>query len=450
MSDAYLDALAPVIREFASVLRTHRADALATEPHAIDRVVLESLRVLGRGTSQELFEDAARAAVEAAKARARASGTKLHVERSPTIAFMSIFGRIEVASPYLRVAGSRRKDPSRPFVDDPPSGKRPVNEALRVRSGGSTAQLKRVLTDFGVDASFERASEKVKEHYGLEIHRTTVRRTVLKQGQAAEFVASCRETDFAPDGPAGSPVLVEMDGSCVRTGSLAPSGTGELTPKRKLPKRKRTTEWRDLRLGFVRKLDGEETKFVGGILPLAAVADRLRSEAVELGWTRSTVAVRVTDGGHGVRESLDRVFPVGVHILDRPHLHHHLFEAAEAMGLDATRARETVADWSARLARGEVDHVIAVLAKHAGPGEERTTQLARYLDRFRDAVLYEEFERLGYPIGSGEIESAHKGQVQARMKLPGTWWTPDNANLVLALRLCRTNGRWEDHWREAA
>lgn len=452
VSDPYLDALVPVIHEFVSVLRAHRRDTLEAAPHAIDRVVLQALRDVGRGAAQALFEDAARDAVEAARARARASGKKLYLERLLSIAFRCLFGPITVVSPYLKPPGSRPLDPNRPFDEEPPTaGMRPVNDALRVRSGGSTVAVKRALADFGVDVSFDRAAAKVKEHYGLDIHRTTVRRAVLQQGRTAEFVASGRELDFPPEtSMTGPPVLVEMDGSCVRTGSFEPANTGDVTPKRRLPKRKRTTEWRDLRLGFVRHLDGDKAVFVGGILPLSAVADRLRSEAMELGWTRSTIAVRVTDGGHGVRESLDRVFPTGVHILDRPHLLQHLFEAAEAMKLEAPRAREAVADWAARLARGEVDQLIASFTEYRGPGEARTGQLAGYLTRFRDAVLYEEFQRLGYPIGSGEIESAHKGHVQARMKLPGTWWTPENANRVLALRLCRENGRWDEHWAAAA
>ena len=76
--------------------------------------------------------------------------------------------------------------------------------------------------------------------------------------------------------------------------------------------------------------------------------------------------------------------------------------------------------------------------------------LAGYLNRFADAVNYDELGRLGYPIGSGEIESAHKGAVQQRLKLPGTWWTVDGANGVLALRLLRANGRWDEYWRAAA
>src|SRR5258708_5275765 len=40
----------------------------------------------------------------------------------------------------------------------------------------------------------------------------------------------------------------------------------------------------------------------------------------------------------------------------------------------------------------------------------------------------------GLPIGSGEIESAHKSLIQRRVKIPGAWWQLDNADYMIALR----------------
>lgn len=449
MTEPYPDALEPVIVALVNIVRSrHWEDG----PQWLDQSVQTVLRDVGLAVAQRLFADAARQAIEDAKSDMRARGWEFHIERSPSVTFQCLFGPVSVVSPYLRP--SEPPPPvsnDTPFLEDtPPRGLRPVNDALGVRGGGKTPRLQRVVADFGLDNSFEVAANKLKEHYGLELHRTSIRRTTLKQGEAAEWNA--RSRPHAPDWgrEPGPPLLVEMDGSCVRTGELVPSGTAAITPKRKLPKRKRTTAWRDLRLAFVRRLDGREAVFVGGILPLDEVADRLRDEAGNFGWTKETVTVHVTDGGHGVREALDRAFPSGVHILDRPHLHHHLFEAAHAMGLADDEAKRHVLDWSRRLARGQADTVIADFAAYEGRGEERVAQLAGYLDRFRTSVRYEEFERLGYPTGSGEIESAHKGQVQARLKLRGTWWTCTNANRLLALRLCRANGRWDEHWKNAA
>ena len=52
----------------------------------------------------------------------------------------------------------------------------------------------------------------------------------------------------------------------------------------------------------------------------------------------------------------------------------------------------------------------------------------------------------GRPIGAGEIESAHRYIVQKRLKLPGAWWTPANAENILALRVNRAKDEWQGYW----
>ena len=54
------------------------------------------------------------------------------------------------------------------------------------------------------------------------------------------------------------------------------------------------------------------------------------------------------------------------------------------------------------------------------------------------------------PIGSGEVESAHRYTIQKRLKLPGAWWTSSNAQAMLNLRCLRANHRWDDYWQHAA
>lgn len=47
----------------------------------------------------------------------------------------------------------------------------------------------------------------------------------------------------------------------------------------------------------------------------------------------NTSVYAVADGGNGLREALSQQFPKLTFILDRPHLKHHLYKGAEAMGL---------------------------------------------------------------------------------------------------------------------
>ena len=66
---------------------------------------------------------------------------------------------------------------------------------------------------------------------------------------------------------------------------------------------------------------------------------------------------------------------------------------------------------------------------------------------------YPKYERLGYYIGSGAIESAHRTVVQKRMKLSGHRWTINGAQRILNLRVLNMSGRWKvvtDYLRNAA
>jgi len=65
-----------------------------------------------------------------------------------------------------------------------------------------------------------------------------------------------------------------------------------------------------------------------------------------------------------------------------------------------------------------------------------------------DQLDYQGAPAQGLPIGSGEIESAHRSIVQQRLKRPGAWWAPDNAAAMLALGVARANGKWSAHWQD--
>ena len=55
---------------------------------------------------------------------------------------------------------------------------------------------------------------------------------------------------------------------------------------------------------------------------------------------------------------------------------------------------------------------------------------------------YDEYLRLGYGIGSGAVESAHKQVVQARFRQAGMRWSEAGARRLLALRWLLRNDQW--------
>jgi hypothetical protein len=47
---------------------------------------------------------------------------------------------------------------------------------------------------------------------------------------------------------------------------------------------------------------------------------------------------------------------------------------------------------------------------------------------------YDNFKSMGYPIGPGKIESAHKSIPQKRLKIPGAGWDADSIDPMEPVR----------------
>jgi hypothetical protein len=54
----------------------------------------------------------------------------------------------------------------------------------------------------------------------------------------------------------------------------------------------------------------------------------------------------------------------------------------------------------------------------------------RYISNRLDQLDYQGTLRANLPLGSGEIESAHRYVIQQRLKRPGAWWSVSHAGLV--------------------
>jgi hypothetical protein len=240
---------------------------------------------------------------------------------------------------------------------------------------------------------------------------------------------------------------VELDGSHIRTGILTPTEAEELTPLRRIRRCKRQTDWREVRVGFARPVEQKEKRtFVARMGQYPEVVQQLHSAAVDQGLSTYTLVYGLADGGNGLREALESEFSHFQFILDLPHLKQHLYATAEAMELTGQMRFLWLKYTLDLIDHGQVKKVISRLKRWQGKGQKRVLNFAKYLERFRDALHYENYRSLGLPIGSGEIESAHRYIPQKRLKLPGATWHPDTINPMLALRVIRANNWWNDFW----
>ncbi len=434
MKIGYSDILFEMSHTLCQALLEQEPD-LAQKVHEVDGKVNKILRRL------ELFVVSLVLAELSNQVTLKAKATGLTIHRAKRIKYSSLFGIVEMLSPYLWDKNTKR-------------GARPVKEQLGIEHGDHSIAVQRALADFGAEESFGQAAKRFQEHYGWAIDRASVRREVEKTATQAQ---QCVETRLFTanwnylqplDARAGvEQMLVELDGSHVRTGRKVVHETVELTRKRRLPKSQRQVDWREVRVGLARPLQEWENRiYVARMGKYPEVVGHLVSAAIIQGMSMRTQVIAVADGGNGLREALQQQFPQMTFILDRPHLKQHLYAGAEAIGLTGTERHSWVSDKLQLIDIGLVKLVIWQLDNYRGQGKERIANLSEYLQRFCDAVSYERFLAQGLPIGSGEVESAHRYIPQKRLKIPGATWHPDTVNPMLALRIIRANDWWDDFW----
>jgi hypothetical protein len=419
-----------------------------------DAEVAEWLRELGLQTVQYMLETT----VVEAVVQHQAAG--LSLKRAPHIRYNTIFGPVRLDSPYLWHAEYGSAKPLR---------------ALGVTRDGRSEAVERALSDFGSEGSFERAADRFAEHYHYPLSHSTADRVTKQAGQAAQAYLGQRLQAATDDIEAAETVLVEADGCLIRTGTfrreaalpsriaigeaaLAVESLGPTVPTL-LPEgpvrdgpRQKDIEWTEVRVGLARPLDEDrsaEKLFVGKVASYPDLMTDLKDAAGLVGLTDTSQVVAVADGANGLREAFERQFAGWdvQFILDTQHLKDHLYEVAEALNVEAVQRKAWITPWFDRLSAGAVEDVMTDLTKLSDQtGEAKIATLMGYLARFGDAVCYDAFRRAGWPVGSGEVESAHKSVPQQRLKLPGACWHPDSLNPMMALRVVRANGWWDDFW----
>jgi hypothetical protein len=187
-----------------------------------------------------------------------------------------------------------------------------------------------------------------------------------------------------------------------------------------------------------------------------AAGRQLLACAVRAGFGTETLVHAVGDGAPWIVGQIEEQFGVqGSYLIDFYHVCEYLSEAAKTIVLMPAVREAWMEAQKDALKTGRLDEVLRALAPHREPSQTSDDQAPvrachRYLSGRTNQLKYREALAEGLPIGSGEIESAHRYVVQKRLKLPGAWWCVEHAEHMIALRINRLNGDWDDYWAALA
>jgi hypothetical protein len=259
------------------------------------------------------------------------------------------------------------------------------------------------------------------------------------------------EDDITPPVATITPLtlIVEADGSMIPVVEIG-KGTGEVPDKRK----HRTLLWKEARLSLVRRPDEVDPRFHVTLGDPATTGLALKRLAVAAGLKPRTAVHGVGDGAPWIAEQIEVQFGAkGGYLIDFFHLCDYLSAAAPVCAPD--HPGEWLIRQKDRLKTGQLEAVMTALAPHIEPDTVTNDQTPvrcchRYIANRPGQFKYREAIAANLPIGSGEVESAHRYVIQERLKLAGAWWRQNNAQAMLNLRVLRVNHCWHRYWNAAA
>ena len=321
---------------------------------------------------------------------------------------------------------------------------RPFVRSAKVSSLGCSRPLQRVIVDFAADQPFAQARAKLREHYGFEIGESTIQRVTFGHAEAM-FEAGDAGLDFPKEPGDRKPIIVETDGGMVPI--VEPSCDEK--DKRKGKK----LLWREAKLTLAHAQGSRDADL--------RRRDRGRRRSGRAAIAELRGARRFSGqlaGSRGRRRRAVDCWPSRAAIRRSGRLSYRFLSCLRVFerrrrGDRARRGRARGLDGGAEggAQRGRLEATLQALAGHCEApdvDDERAPvrRCHRYLSRRKNQLNYRQALAEGLPIGSGEIESAHRYVAQQRLKRPGAWWRVEHAEHMLALRITRINGDWHAYW----
>jgi hypothetical protein len=203
-----------------------------------------------------------------------------------------------------------------------------------------------------------------------------------------------------------------------------------------------------VRLSTVQVPHAAEKQYAAVLGSPAQAGEQMLALAIRAGYGDNTWIHGVGDGAPWIAQQMAELFPKHHYLLDRYHLLEHLYTGAGGL---PDRSGETAKEWVQRqvsqIDQGEISRVIANCRAGGGAGSDHPLhQLAGYLEHQQGHLNYSLAREQGLPVGSSAADGGHRHVIQARLKLPGTWWKEESVNPILALQTLRANGWWPMFW----
>ena len=334
-----------------------------------------------------------------------------------------------------------------------PGTVQPLDEQLGLRFEFSEG-VEEVAAFDASQLTYQETVGVMEKALGLKLSETAVQEIAERWGQEAVEKRASR----IPHEQAMSRMAVAVDAAKIRTATRR--------RKRKGSRKQRFEEhWTDAKLGVVYSFDRQGRgnagkRYMASIQGKETFGSLLWEQIEASGADRAKHVAWLGDGAEWIWTLKQEHLPHATEILDFEHAREHLKAVAEVVWpANAATAADWVKSRKKRLLHGKVRALISELrglARRVGPPPANASpehpkkivaSSVTYFEHNASRMQYHVYLRMGYPIGSGVVESGCKHVIQHRMKITASMsWSERRAETMLQLRCLVRSGQWEQFW----
>lgn len=301
-------------------------------------------------------------------------------------------------------------------------------------------------------ASYERASECIKQHYGVDIGDDTVRKvtdfvgnivfTNDKDRAEAAAIHSNDQIDRRKIHKRNSDILyIEMDGAMVNT-RIQIDGTSWRECKIAIAFLSEDLKSWKTRKGEIRRQILEK-RLIGYIGSCHDFQNYVLALAERFEYKYRNQIVVISDGADWIQKIVESIFPQAIHILDLSHVKEHVGDYGHYLFEDESNCHIWIDKVIDLIENSETEQVLKMLEPYKSKKHPKNVlNLYTYIDNHKQCMDYKRYKEHGYFVGSGASESANKYTMQDRMKLQGMRWKTTNAQTMLSLKCRIESGCW--------
>lgn len=243
----------------------------------------------------------------------------------------------------------------------------PFQQLTGIYNRSYSLRIKKFITDFGAEHSFESSIKRMQEHHPLaKIPASSAREIVQKYACEAHKhlpgIFSIKEDS--------KQMIIEMDGEMIPTVSFGSGGD-----KRK----SRKVAWEELRIGVAQNIGESEWKYASSFQSIDQLGERLHIVMKCLGFMDKTKVHCVGDGALWINEQGEKIAGANFsYLVDLFHLCEYFSGAFDGLRLEPEKQMFDLKD---QMKKGKVQEVLSLLEKEQeiAPNHEGLESCLQYM-----------------------------------------------------------------------